>query len=127
MSHETGVVDEMKKGQSNILVAVRLRPMLMKEIEHGQFNLIKIMDEKLVIMQDPQDFSEKNAQNELGKKRTRQKQYAFDYAFDHEADQEKVFNLTTQFLIEGILNGYNSTVFAYGATGAGKTFTMLGN
>ena len=29
------------------------------------------MDEKLVIMQDPQDFSEKNAQNELGKKRTR--------------------------------------------------------
>ena len=35
--------------------------------------------------------------------------------------------MTTQFLIEGILNGYNSTVFAYGATGAGKTFTMLGN
>ena len=65
--------------------------------------------------------------SELRKKRTRQKQYAFDYAFDQDAQQEKVFNLTTQFLIEGILNGYNSTVFAYGATGAGKTFTMLGN
>ena len=39
----------------------------------------------------------------------------------------KVFNLTTQFLIEGVLNGFNSTVFAYGATGAGKTHTMLGN
>jgi len=25
------------------------------------------------------------------------------------------------------LNGFNSTVFAYGATGAGKTHTMLGN
>lgn len=25
-----------------------------------------------------------------------------------------------------MLEGYNSTVFAYGATGAGKTFTMLG-
>jgi kinesin family protein 18/19 len=26
-----------------------------------------------------------------------------------------------------VLNGYNSTVFAYGQTGAGKTHTMLGN
>ena len=25
------------------------------------------------------------------------------------------------------MNGYNATVFAYGATGAGKTYTMLGN
>ena len=43
----------MKKGQSNILVAVRLRPMLMKEIEQGQFNLIKMLDDKVVILQDP--------------------------------------------------------------------------
>lgn len=35
--------------------------------------------------------------------------------------------MTTQFLVEGVLNGFNSTVFAYGATGAGKTHTMLGN
>ena len=35
--------------------------------------------------------------------------------------------MTTQFLIEGVLEGYNATVFAYGATGAGKTHTMLGS
>ncbi len=29
--------------------------------------------------------------------------------------------------MEGVLNGYNATVFAYGATGSGKTFTMLGS
>jgi kinesin family protein 18/19 len=29
-------------------------------------------------------------------------------------------------LLSGVLNGYNATVFAYGATGAGKTYTMLG-
>jgi kinesin family protein 18/19 len=29
-------------------------------------------------------------------------------------------------LIEGVINGYNATVFAYGATNAGKTYTMLG-
>ncbi len=31
-----------------------------------------------------------------------------------------------QFLIDGVLGGYNASVFAYGATGAGKTYTMLG-
>jgi len=29
-------------------------------------------------------------------------------------------------LVEGVLHGYNATVFAYGATGAGKTYTMIG-
>ena len=38
-----------------------------------------------------------------------------------------MFKNTTKFLCEGVLNGYNSTVFAYGQTGAGKTYTMLGN
>lgn len=33
---------------------------------------------------------------------------------------------TAQFLIDGVLGGFNASVFAYGATGAGKTFTMLG-
>ena len=37
-----------------------------------------------------------------------------------------MFNNTTAFLLEGAIRGYNSTVFAYGATGAGKTYTMLG-
>lgn len=29
-------------------------------------------------------------------------------------------------LVEGVLDGFNATVFAYGSTGAGKTYTMLG-
>jgi len=37
-----------------------------------------------------------------------------------------VFSKTTKFLCDGVLNGYNATVFAYGSTGAGKTHTMLG-
>lgn len=46
--------------------------------------------------------------------------------FDENADQQTVFENTTKSLIEGITDGFNSTVFAYGATGAGKTYTMLG-
>ena len=71
--------------------------------------------------------SEEHATNELRKHRSREKHFAFDYAFDENVETLKVFNLTTQFLIGGVLNGFNSTVFAYGATGAGKTHTMLGS
>lgn len=29
-------------------------------------------------------------------------------------------------LVENVLEGYNGTIFAYGQTGCGKTFTMTG-
>lgn len=38
-----------------------------------------------------------------------------------------MFSVTTKPLIHNVVSGYNATVFAYGATGAGKTYTMLGN
>jgi kinesin family protein 18/19 len=70
---------------------------------------------------DPADIlPDKNA---LGKNRSKEKQYAFDYAFDKDTSQVDVFLQTTKFLCDGVLNGYNATVFAYGATGAGKTYT----
>ena len=37
-----------------------------------------------------------------------------------------IFNKTTKSLVKDVLDGYNSTIFAYGASGSGKTHTMLG-
>ena len=67
-----------------------------------------------------------NKKGHLGQNRTKEKQYAFDYAFDKDTGQIDIFEHTTKKLVEGILHGYNATVFAYGATGAGKTYTMVG-
>lgn len=39
----------------------------------------------------------------------------------------QIYIETVQPLIKTVLNGYNATVFAYGPTGTGKTYTMLGN
>jgi len=58
--------------------------------------------------------------------RSKEQTYAFDIAFDENASQSYVFEKSTKFLIDGIVGGYNGSVFAYGATGAGKTYTMLG-
>uniref|UniRef100_A0A8C0BLQ6 Kinesin-like protein n=1 Tax=Buteo japonicus TaxID=224669 RepID=A0A8C0BLQ6_9AVES len=52
--------------------------------------------------------------------------FVFDRVFGEGATQEEVFKHTTCKMLDSVLNGYNCSVFAYGATGAGKTYTMLG-
>ena len=53
--------------------------------------------------------------------------FAFDAVLDAYARQEDVFAASAAPLVEGVLNGIDGTVFAYGATGAGKTHTMVGS
>jgi kinesin family member 5 len=43
-----------------------------------------------------------------------------------ESRQKDVFDFSIKSTVDDILNGYNGTVFAYGQTGAGKSYTMMG-
>ena len=55
---------------------------------------------------------------------------AIQFEFDtilHDASQESVFTQCAAEVCESVLAGYNGTVFAYGQTGAGKTYTMSGD
>ncbi|CUA77623.1 Kinesin-like protein bimC [Aspergillus nidulans FGSC A4] [Rhizoctonia solani] len=53
--------------------------------------------------------------------------YPFDRVFGPEADQAMVYHDIVAPVLEEVLNGYNCTVFAYGQTGTGKTYTMQGD
>lgn len=55
-----------------------------------------------------------------------EKQYTFDVAFPAAASNGDVYASTIAPLIKHSLHGINCTVFAYGATGSGKTYTMVG-
>ena len=57
---------------------------------------------------------------------TGNKRFEFDHLLDQDVTQEQVFDTVGQRVIDGVLNGYNGTIFAYGMTGTGKTFSMLG-
>ena len=59
-------------------------------------------------------------------KRVKDQTFGFDRIFDENSTQEEVFESTTKDLLENVLDGYNATVFAYGATGCGKTHTITG-
>ncbi|TPX36271.1 hypothetical protein SmJEL517_g01402 [Synchytrium microbalum] len=54
-------------------------------------------------------------------------QFTFDRIFDWNHNQKQVFDYSAQAVVQDVMKGYNGTIFAYGQTGAGKTFTMMGN
>eukprot|EP01035_Chromulina_nebulosa_P018719 gene18719-24481_t len=122
ISHDEEHMKAMWAGQSNVVVAVRVRPLL----KHDQIkkSCVRVLDGKVVVILDPSA----DKSDILRANRSKEKQYAFDYAFDpNMTTQEDVYNRTTKFLIHGVLDGFNATVFAYGQTGSGKTHTMIGN
>ncbi|XP_042533501.1 kinesin-like protein KIF21A isoform X2 [Dipodomys spectabilis] len=92
--------------ESSVRVAVRIRPQLAKEKIEGCHICTSVTPG------EPQVF--------LGK----DKAFTFDYVFDIDSQQEHIYNQCIEKLIEGCFEGYNATVFAYGQTGAGKTYTM---
>ena len=59
-------------------------------------------------------------------KRSKDQTFGFDRVFDENTTQGDVYESTTRGLLDSVLDGYNATVFAYGATGCGKTHTITG-
>jgi Kinesin motor domain len=54
------------------------------------------------------------------------KEYLLDGVFAPASDTEQVYAKSTRHLIKPVLDGFSCTIFAYGQTASGKTFTMRG-
>ena len=106
----------MWAGQSNILVATRVRPLLKDELKKNSKSCARVLDGKVVIVLDPAA----NNKDILRANRSKEKQYAFDVAFDSNSTQEMVYHQCARFLVHGVLDGYNATVF-------GKELCFLGS
>ncbi|XP_051851127.1 kinesin-like protein KIF19 isoform X1 [Antechinus flavipes] len=114
--------DSADSKDHQLTVALRVRPISVTELEEGATLIAHKVDEQMVVLMDPME----DPDDILRAHRSREKSYLFDVAFDFTATQEMVYVATTKSLIEGVISGYNATVFAYGPTGCGKTYTMLG-
>ena len=111
-------------GETSLTVAVRSRPLLPDERKRGdRRDIVRVLDDKHIVVLDPDD--EKNYLDERTH-RTKERRYTFDVALGSSASNRDVYQKTARALISGVLNGQNGTVFAYGATGSGKTYTMIG-
>lgn len=58
---------------------------------------------------------------------SKQTSFQYDGVFDEHVSTEAVYRGAVHHLVTSVLEGFNSTCFAYGITSAGKTYTMLGD
>ncbi|XP_029410996.1 kinesin-like protein KIF19 [Nannospalax galili] len=113
---------EVEPKDQQLMVALRIRPLNCTELEEGATVIAHKVGDQVVVLMDPSEDPE----DPLRAHRSRERTFIFDTVFDQRASQEDVYRATIQHLVEGIISGYNATVFAYGPSGAGKTHTMLG-
>lgn len=106
---------EKPEVSDNVKVVVRCRPLNQKEVMMGHKQAV-IVDEIRGTV----------AVNKLETPNEPIKTFAFDTVFGPDSKQLDVYNLTARPIIDSVLEGYNGTIFAYGQTGTGKTFTMEG-
>ncbi|KIY45890.1 kinesin-domain-containing protein [Fistulina hepatica ATCC 64428] len=93
-------------------------------------DIVQIVDDRILTF-DPAETDPSRAFLERGflppgTKRYKDKRFMFDKVFDNDACQQDVYDATARPLLDNLLDGYNATVFAYGATGCGKTHTISG-
>ncbi|NXS95797.1 KI18B protein, partial [Jacana jacana] len=114
--------------EGSVTVVVRVRPSVPGDRKRAAHPVLRVLDQHIIVF-DPE------ASGPLGSvpppRRTKHQgkdlKFVFDRVFEEKATQEEVFQHTTHEVLDSVLNGYNCSVFAYGATGAGKTYTMLGS
>ncbi|XP_059609769.1 osmotic avoidance abnormal protein 3 [Phlebotomus argentipes] len=93
----------------NVRVVVRCRPAGAREC--GK-RLIVTVEECTVVLENATDAG------------VPQKVFRFDGAYGPEMATEVLYNDVCFPVVEGCLEGFNGTIFAYGQTGCGKSFTM---
>ena len=87
-----------------VRVAVRVRPMSVREATERAQECVEVVDK---------------TQLRLGTKA-----FTFDAVYDGDCQQEAIYDECVRDLVTGCFSGRNATVLAYGQTGSGKTFTM---
>ena len=101
-----------KNKSESVRVAVRCRPLSKREKQDGREQIVDI-DTKT---------SEILVKDESGSKRT----YTFDKVFGEKSTQQQIYDEVAAEIVQSALDGFNGTIFAYGQTGTGKTYTMEG-
>uniref|UniRef100_A0A803N602 Kinesin-like protein n=1 Tax=Chenopodium quinoa TaxID=63459 RepID=A0A803N602_CHEQI len=110
---------------SKVRVIVRVRPFLSHEIASISKDSVPCVS--TLTDNGGLDFDHEVSIHLKDQETSRQEWYKLDGFFGEEHDNVvRIFEKEVKPLIPGIFHGCNATVFAYGATGSGKTYTMQG-
>jgi len=101
----------MSEGEC-VKVVVRCRPANAREKALNSQKIVKIDRRTLAVS--------------LVKGSEEPKTFTYDNVYDDDSRQKDVYDETAYPLVKSVMEGYNGTIFAYGQTGCGKSFTMEG-
>eukprot|EP00468_Gymnochlora_sp_CCMP2014_P002884 CAMPEP_0167751344 /NCGR_PEP_ID=MMETSP0110_2-20121227/6513_1 /TAXON_ID=629695 /ORGANISM="Gymnochlora sp., Strain CCMP2014" /LENGTH=804 /DNA_ID=CAMNT_0007636803 /DNA_START=72 /DNA_END=2486 /DNA_ORIENTATION=- len=113
----------MSSGKEGVIVCLRFRPLNSNEKRKTkdkisiQFHNDRKGDIKTVQLQ--KDVAE-------GMRLAKNKKFAFDRIFNWKHSQKEVYKRTAAPMVADVFKGFNCTVFAYGQTGTGKSYSMMG-
>ncbi|XP_034383210.1 kinesin-like protein KIF13B isoform X2 [Cyclopterus lumpus] len=121
-------MDDNSLNDSNVKVAVRVRPMNRREKDLKTKCVVEMEGNQTVLNPAITNISK-------GDPRNQPKVFAFDHCFwsidesqkDKFAGQDVVFQCLGESLLDNAFMGYNACIFAYGQTGSGKSYTMMGS
>ncbi|QIW96837.1 hypothetical protein AMS68_002355 [Peltaster fructicola] len=102
--------------ETNINVVVRCRGRNDREVRENS---------AVVVSSD--GIKGKKVELSMGPNALSNKAYQFDKVFSPAADQGMIFDEVVTPILDEVLAGFNCTIFAYGQTGTGKTYTMSGD
>ena len=98
----------------NVKVLCRFRPLNHEELKIGDIINMKISEDN------------KNLNLSSSSEAGEPLKFNFDYIFPSNTKQQLVYSISAKPIVEAVLQGFNGTVFAYGQTSSGKTYTMTG-
>ena len=102
-----------------VRVGVRCRPPFQDEIDN-------IKDPYYSIINTTAQIPNQNALGcvSLTMPNGKSRDFQYDYVFGQSSTQDLVYDTIAKPVVSDVLKGFNGTIFAYGQTGTGKTYTM---
>ncbi|KAM9454725.1 centromere-associated protein E [Clarias gariepinus] len=101
--------------ESAVKVCVRVRPLIKRE-EAENAEPVQLYWK-----------ADKQAIHQLDDDCNMTKSFSFDRVFSAEESTNQLYHDIAKPLVVSTVEGYNGTIFAYGQTSSGKTFTMMGS
>ncbi|KAL3900899.1 MAG: hypothetical protein SGCHY_001018 [Lobulomycetales sp.] len=98
---------------SSVKVALRIKPIAQEDANDlhssrkGSRSIVDIVSDKSIMVDS-------------------RKQFTFDAVYSGLSSQSQVFNRSAKDMADQFLDGFNTTILAYGQSGSGKTFTTFG-
>lgn len=101
----------------NIAVCIRVRPLNEREVKNRDCNVLRAINAMNIISVTDTDGAPLSGKHNV---------FQYDHIYDQQSSTQHMYDQVAKRIVRSTLDGINGTIFAYGQTSSGKTYTMQG-